>query len=287
MILKKLSEDLNQALAVDPHSEALTKAKNMGLTYVGFGRFENSQSGQLSHIVQNGKLVPYTKAIKTSGFKQNNADDFGAYGQIAQPEVDQLNSALAAHYDAGKYDNREIDALNHFVNVGHHDINNRLSGMPHDIKPHQMEPLTPDDRTPDMIGSLDSAVKKSRSPGDFTIYAKLGQNQDILSIQPRTSFRTKGYMMGSTSINSLLQTVQPDKMSSRTGRPVVGVLQVQVKKNSRGLFGHNFSQDPMGEFVLPRGAKIHVVNGPSKLVGSDANSGNLNLEVQYLDCVYK
>ena len=73
-----------------------------------------------------------------------------------------------------------------------------------------------------------------------------------------------------------------------SGRNQVVLLQLFVKKNSKGLYAADFSSNADDcEFILPRSTKIQIVNGPSNLVGSDAMSGNMNLEVLYFECVAK
>jgi hypothetical protein len=67
-----LSEDLSGAL-VEPQSNASKQAKQLGLTYVGFGRYEDPKTRQITHIVQNDRLVPFSKAVKTNTFHQSNA----------------------------------------------------------------------------------------------------------------------------------------------------------------------------------------------------------------------
>jgi hypothetical protein len=288
MIIKRIHEDLNAAKAEDENSNAVKAAKKLNLNYVGFGRYEDPKTNQISHVVQNDKLVPFNRAVKTNTFKQENSDDIGNYANIMQPDMDELTTALAQHYSADKYDNREIDAISHFTNDGYADINKRLSSIPSNVPANKLETLSNDDRTADVIASLDSAIKKSRAPGEFMIYSKLGQNQDMFSFAPGKSFTHRGYMTSSVSLQSVLRSIEPDKMTtSRTGRPTVALLQVHVKKNAKGLYTSNFSNTDEGEFMLPRGAKMTVMNGPQKLVGSDAATDNLSLEIQYIDCSYK
>ena len=42
-----------------------------------------------------------------------------------------------------------------------------------------------------------------------------------------------------------------------------------------------------GEFILPRGTTVEVLSDPQNLVGSDALSASINLEVIYIDCKVK
>jgi ADP-ribosyltransferase exoenzyme len=286
--MAKMYEDLNLARVEDPTSDAAKAAKKLNLTYVGFGRYENPKTGQISHIVQNGKLVPFNRATKTNTFKQENSDDIGNYSAIMQPEMEELTKALATHYSADKYDNREIDAISHFANEGYDEINQRLASLPANVPANQLETLSDDDRMADVIASLDSAAKKSRAPGEFVVYAKLGEGQDMFEFAQGRNFSSKGFLVSSVSLQSVIRSIEPEKMAgSRTGRPVIALLQIRVKKNAKGIYMSNFSSTDEGEFMFPRGAKFTVMADPSKLVGSDAMTGNLSLEIQYIDCSYK
>jgi len=55
-MLKKFSqfmhEDFNAALQ-EPSSPAAAEAKKLGLQYVGFGRYEDPNTQQITHVVQN------------------------------------------------------------------------------------------------------------------------------------------------------------------------------------------------------------------------------------------
>ena len=286
-LTRLLSEDLNQAKVEDESSPAAQAARKLGLLYVGFGRYENTKTGQISHIVQQGKLVPFNRATKTSSFRTNNADDMGTLSQIMGPSNDELDKALSDHYSPSKYDNREIDAIRYFVDQGYSDINKRLASVPAGTSAKYLEPLSADDRLGDVISSLDSALKKSRAPGEFVVYTKLGPGYNLLDFNQGDTFQSKGYLVATLRLDSIMQELDPEKTTSRTGRPIVPIMQVHVKKNAKGLYASNFSENSAGEFIIPRGTKFTVVSGSRKLVGSDALSNNLSLEIQYIDCMYK
>lgn len=284
--MKTINEDLNN-LKVEPASDAAKQAKKKKLAYVGFDRYEDPKSQQVTHIAQNNKLVPFQKAVRTNSFRAENGDDLGTYNQIMAPEVEQLHTLLASYYTPEKYDDRELDAIYNFTSGGYVDINNRLSSLPADVPAAKIEPSSVDDTFPDLVNSLDSVIKKSRAPSDFITYINLGADVDANMLGVGASFKFKGYR--DTSIN-LGSVINPNITMNVgiSGRNQVNILQIQVKKNSKGLYAADFSSNPEDfEFILPRGAKIEVVNGPQKLVGSDAMTQNLNLEIIYFDCVLK
>jgi hypothetical protein len=87
---KKLNEDLNK-LKQEPSEKASAHAKKLGLNYVGFGRYEDGKTNQVTHIVQNDKLVPFKRAVKSSTFRDQNADDLGTYSTLKLPETQALH----------------------------------------------------------------------------------------------------------------------------------------------------------------------------------------------------
>jgi hypothetical protein len=284
--MKDINEDLN-IVKQEPESKTNKKAKRMGLSYVGFNRYEDPKTQQVTHILQNDSLVPFNKAVKSNTFRTQNMDDVGTYNQIMSQQVQQIHELLVAQYSPEKYDDKELDAIYNFTSGAYADINSRLSTLPADVPANKIEPNSVDDPLPDFVVSMDSAVKKTRSPIDFLTYANLGSDVDLNTLGVGASFKFKGYR--DTSIN--LGSVINPSITSQTsggGRTQVAILQIQVKKNSRGIYASDFSANAEDfEFILPRGAKIEIVNGPQKLVGSDAMTQNLNLEIVYYDCVLK
>lgn len=283
--MRTINEDLNLIAQHDPVSRSAQQAQTLGLKYVGFGRYEDPKTQQITHIAQNDKLVPFKRAVRTNTFKTQNADDIGTYTELMSPEIQELHAVLTAHYSPEKYDDRQLDAIYTYTNAGYVDINNRLSMLPSGVPANKIEPTSPKDTIIDIISSLDSALKKSRAPGDFLTYTKLAQDIDVTGIQAGTSFRFKGYR--DTSIN--MQTVinsSENSMMSASGRPLVVLLQLRVRKNSPGMYIADYAlNSEEGEFLLPRGATIQVVSGPNKLVGSDGATQTMNLEIMYYDCV--
>jgi len=284
--MTRINEDLNRLLQQDDASPAAKQANSLGLKYVGFGRYVDPKTNQLTHIVQNEKLVPFNRAVRTNTFKTQNADDYGTYNAMIAPEVEQLHQFLVQTYTPEKYDDKELDAIYAFTSDAYYDLNNRLSSIPSDVPANKIERTSPDDTMPEMIASLDSAMKKIRVPQDFLTYTKLSSDFDANNLQPGAAFKFRGYRDTTINLNSLLSQSQQDVGAS--GRNQVVLLQVLVKKNSRGIYASDFSSNADDfEFIFPRGAKVEVVNGPLNLVGSDANSGSMNLEVLYFDCQVK
>lgn len=283
--MKRITENLNYAKA-EPASQAAQQAKKLGLSYVGFGRYVDPKNQQVTHIAQNDKLVPFNRAVKSNTFQTQNADDYGNFNAIMLPQTQEMHQFLTQTYSPEKYDDRELDAIYYFTTTGYYDVNNRLASLPAGVSANKIERTTPDDSMPEMIAALDSAMKKVRVPQDFVTYTKLSPDIDINNLQPGMSFKFKGYRDTSINLDSILS--YPSQKMGASGRNQIVILQLNVKKNSRGMYAADFSPNADDcEFILPRSTKLEIVTGPLNLVGSDAISGDMNLEVLYFDCQVK
>lgn len=275
--MRTIVEDLNYA-SQEPSSRAATQAQQLGLVYVGFGRYEDPNTKQVTHIVQNDQLVPFRKAVKTNEYKTQQSDDYGNFSNAISPEAQQTVDVLTQTYGPNFYDENEIAAIEDFSSQSYSDVNDLLSNFPANIPVKQIMPESADDNRTDIIAALDSAMKRVRSPVEFITYTKLGSDTDKSQIIPGTQFKFKGFRNTTISLGTLLSQSDPSQT----------VLQIRVKKNSRGIFTGQFSPTPEeAEFILPRGTKVEVISGPTKLVGSDGQSGGTNREIYYYDCVTK
>ena len=280
-----LREDLNR-LYEPPQDSTAQKAHEMGLVYVGFGRYKDPQSGHVTYISQNGKLVPYQKAVKTNTFAQTSADDVGMYKEITNPEIQELHQVLTANYSPDKYNDDQLDALYNYSNGTYADLNNRLSLMAPGTPAKSIEPQTMDDPLPAIVKNLDDAIKKSRAPNDFFTYANLGPDVDYTNLIPGVQFVLKGFTNTSLDVTNVINQADMSRTSPETGRVQVVVLQILVKKNMKGIYLSDFSPTPDDtEFLIPRDSMFQIVTGPNQLVGGDANSGNVSLEVLYYECL--
>lgn len=277
--MRTIVEDLNYA-AQEPSSRAAQQAQRLGLAYVGFGRYEDPQTKQITHIVQNGQLVPFRKAVKTNTYQSNFSDDVGSFVNAMSPETQELSQFLLQAYPPQNYDDVEINAIQQFTSQSYDAVNDVLSKLPAGVSAKQIQPMSADDQTATLVAALDSAMKKSRAPVDFITYTKLDNSVQQMDLVPGTQFKFKGFRNTTVNLGNVM--ILDDGTDSST------ILQVRVKKNARGIYTGNYSQNPDdAEFVLPRGAKIEVLGGPTKLVGSDAQSQSLHREFYYYDCITK
>lgn len=282
-----LYEDLSYATK-EIQSKAAQDAAKMGLQYVGFGRYTDPKSGQVTHIVQDERLVPFKRAIKTNTFKTNSADDYGLLSSIYQPQTDELNAALTSSFPPNKYSDSELKSLYNFTNGRYAEINSRLSNLPLGVSAKEIEPTTPDDDLPDLIADLDNIMKKSRAPGDFIAYCRLHSDIDPYSIQPGSKFAFKGFRSLTTSLNNTVNDQDSSVQTSPAGREMISVMQIRIRKNNRGIYAADYSPNANeNEFILPRGTIVHIHDGPKTLVGSSAQRQIMNQEVAYFDCTIK
>lgn len=277
-----INEDINAVLNnIDPKNPAFKKALGMGLAHVGNGKFMDKY-GQISHVIFNNTLVPYKKAVRSNDLA--NRDEVGEYLNFMQPQIDQVHGALSAHYTPDKYTNEELNSINHFTNLGYSNINNKLSKFPANIQNNKIQPDNPQDDTPGHITNLDSALRKSRAPFDFSMYTKLGPDVDLNNFQPGQEFRFKGFRSASIYPGHLINT--ENSRTDELGRPQIAMLHIKAAKNSRVLYAHDYSANPLGDTILPRGAKLKIVDGPKQFIGNNATDGNLDNIVQ-IDCEHK
>ena len=185
-----IREDLTGAL-VEPQSNASAQAKKLGLTYVGFGRYED-QTGQVSHIVQDDKLIPFSKAIRSKSYKDFSSDDFGGYTKNMENDVSALHTSLTDAYSPENYDNAELDAIKAYTESEYDSINQKLASLPANISADQIQPEYDGDNRPELIAALDSALSKVGSPVDFIGYVGLGQDYDPFALTSAQKFKFKG-----------------------------------------------------------------------------------------------
>ena len=285
-MLKKFSqfmhEDFNAALQ-EPSSPAAAEAKKLGLQYVGFGRYEDPNTQQITHVVQNDRLVPFNRAIKTNSFKSQSQDDYGNFTKQILPQVQGNEGVLIDYYRPEYYQEDELDAIEGFTSTDFMNINQKLYSLPTGITADQIQPEFDGDDVPQKIASLDSALARLKTPQQFLVYAGIGTEYDITNFVPGTSFTFKGFR--STTLNPNIALNYNSRVNKTANRQQTLLLQIKVKKGSNGMFVDDYSANPgESEFILPRASKIKVLSGPNKLVGTNAYTGSNGLEVLFFDC---
>lgn len=275
---KIIKEELTNALLVPKKSPAAQEAASMGLQYVGFGRYEDPNSGQVTHIVQNDKLVPFSRAVKTNTYQTHSADDFGTYLNALAPDLDKDITALAKAFTPDKYSEEELDAIKKYTDTGYYNVASILNKLPMGIMGKQIQPANISDETPKLIQAMDDAMARTKVPVDLIGYISLGQDIDTNMIGAGRKIGFKSYRSTTLAMNTLLD--QYTKSGSGGGV----VLQVLIPKGSSGLYADDFSANPgEREFILPRSSSIEVLSGPNKLSGTYMSADN-NLQVHFFNC---
>jgi hypothetical protein len=197
-----------------------------------------------------------------------------------RPEIDQVSLTLTNHYKPENYSNEELDSIQMYTGMAYSDVNQRLISLPTGIDAKNVQPTSPDDYVPGIIANMDSAIAKSKSPMNFTVYTGLGGNYDPTQFSAGQEMIFKSYRSTSLNPNVVLNTI------GRHADQSVAVFQIQVQKGSNGIYAGDFSQSSDEyEYILPRGAKIKIVDGPLRSVGSNQFTAEPNLQVSYFNCI--
>lgn len=277
---KYIREDLNTML-VEPSQVASQQAQKLGLQYVGFGRYEDPATGQVTHMVQNDELVPFSSAVRTNSYKEQGSDDFGQAGQHFVDKSDAVAGILKNVYTPNLFDNDELDAIASFT-TDPTAINSKLATLPYGAPADRIQPDFDGDTTPKTIQFLDKAVTKAKVGVSFEVYTSLGQDVDPNQFAIGQTFRFKTFK--STSIDPTV-VINSGTMNPGETKRTVYILQITLKENAYGLYADDYSSSPgEGEFILPRGTTLVVTEGANKIVGSSAMFNINNMEVYYITC---
>ena len=248
------TEDLTAASS-EPQSPAAAQAKRQGLVYVGFGRYEDPKTQQVTHIVQNDRLVPFSKAVRTNTYAQNNSNDIGNYVKQLSPISQETAGVLSASYPPEKFDEDELDAIKAFT-ADPTQVNQTLAGLPSGISAEEIQPVSSDDNTPQLVAALDSAMTKGKTPNNILVYTALSSETEI---KPGNAFTSKGFRSTTISLATLMPNIDQSKI----------VLQIMVPKGTSGIYADDYSANPgEGEFIMPRNSMITITAGPNKLRGT-------------------
>lgn len=147
------------------------------------------------------------------------------------------------HYTSTKYTPQELAALQGWTNGDTAlQVNSILANLETGIPHHKVKG---DKGVKDMVGLLDSAMEREKTPDDLMAYIPL--MGDIK--KPLVQF--KGYQSA---------TLDPSQVSSEA------LIQLIIPKGSHGVYMDDFSTTPgQSEFLLPRATGMRIVNGPKKI----------------------
>lgn len=280
--MKKFGEYLEESLAAEvkaePKSAASKQARQMGLTYMGFGRYADSK-GQVAYTVINDKLVPYKreehidrlydKADMTNNDEKANeyfkqANELGKTRKIRAKEDTNILSAkskdviatakqLSSFYKPEMFDDDELQAIADYTGDAFTEINRYLyKGHDDGVDTNKADTIG------QTIDALDSAFEDTQTPFPFTVYSGLSGRYRAEKISPGNEYIFRGYISTSLSHDVAISSFTDSKESV--------VLQIEVAKGQKAIYVDSVSAiDGELETLLPRGSKIKVISGPHAL----------------------
>lgn len=281
--MKKFSEYLEESLADEVKSEPKTKAakqaRQMGLTYMGFGRYAD-KTGKVAYLVHNDQLFPVehsktTTAMFTQMLDKKNPEKASLaasqYKQAAnirdtrmdadfeivskkQKEARAVHKALLDFYKRNTFDNKEQETIQWYTADGYENINRYL------YKGHD-EDTDDEERAfiEDHVERLDDAFDEMEAPFPYTVYTGLSPRYNAKNFKKGGEYIFRGYVSTSLDFQTSIDTFTENDM--RTDSPVV--LQVDLKKGQKSIYVDGLSANS-GELetLLPRGSRIKVLSGP-------------------------
>ena len=278
-----IKEDLTGAL-IEPDVPATKEASSLGLSHVGFGRYEDQTTNQISHILQDGRLMPFSKAMKTNTFRENSSDDYGSYVKNLLPEIQQVSEILVKTYKPEKFKDQELDTIENFTAEDYVNINTKLLSLPTGTPSEEIQPEFDGDDIAYKIQNLDSATSRIRTPVKFLAYVGLNpDNYPVENFMTGKKLTFKGFR--STTLNPTVALNLNTGLNETLERRQTILLQININVGSYGLYVDDLSLAPGElEFILPRCSTVEIVDGPMKLVGSNASTNDPNLEVILFIC---
>ena len=312
--MKKFGEYLEESLAAEiksePKTAAAKEARNLGLTYMGFGRYANSK-GEIAYLVDNDRLVPYKgrDEIDSMYYKQKTtpkkiSTSAKDAGKNVQPELDWqfYNNALnkrqkedekivaqkgkeaeAVHkeltkfYKPNMFTQDEFNAVVDYTGDGFGPVNRYLyKGHDPDVTPEDDEYIA------SMIENLDSAFEETQAPFPYTVYTGLSERYSADKIKPGGEYIFRGYLSTSVSFDVSITSFTDGTMSNKS--PVV--LQIEVAKGQKSIYVDAMSEhEGEMETMLPRGSKIKIVSGPHMIDYSVLNPSADPMTIALFHCV--
>lgn len=300
--MKKFGEYLTETLAdevkSEPTSAAAAQARKMGLTYVGFGRYADS-NGQVAYTVDKERLVPYKKKADIHGMYQKvhnappetapkngekagvsktdimlkQADQFHnslkrrtkedqKINKDKYKEASKVNKELRNMYKPELFDSEELGAIKYYTSQGFGPINRYLyKGHDENVTPEDAEAIQ------NTIDTLDSAFEETKAPFKYTVYTGLSGRYNPDKIAPGETYVFRGYLSTSLDYNTAISGFTDLSDNSV-------VLQVEVDKGQKAIHLDGLSDNTGDEMetLLPRGSRLKVISGPHVLPATALDS---------------
>jgi hypothetical protein len=254
--LFKYNSDIEQT---HHSSQAAIESKGLGLTYLGFGRYGKRKSfGQgfeITHYVENGRLIPWDK------YQVDTYDNFYKADQ-AGPELDQKMKIASEEADGKekqkalkhKVDDITKYVLQEYQDDKYMDINTLL------WKGSYYSNLNDNERenTEKSIEKMDNFFELSKLPildEDRIVY-----HGTAMSLAKDGEYKFKGYLSTTTHVEIATGFIN-DLDTIR--EPVL--IQFNLKKGQKALYinaitkGSNEGTPEEYEYLLPRGTKFRII----------------------------
>lgn len=292
-----LKENLASDAKVEPKSNASKQAKQLGLTYAGFGRYLD-QNGKVSYTVVNDKLVPYkgqediqkgySNAVAKGDPEQIKAADAEVktynniqkqdelYRRQKDKEVVNLHKELLNYYNVGMFSEDEIDAIKAYTEDAYIPVNTYL------YKGH--EPGTKYDMASavvDIINNIDSAFQETQAPFAYTVYTGLSSRYDTKDFEQGKDYIFRGYVSASIDYKTAL-----DSFSAIGSNNTKLILQIDIQKGQKSIYVDGLS-DTEGELetLLPRGSRVKVISGPHMISDNSISDNPNGANIALFHCV--
>lgn len=293
-----IEESIVQDLKIVPSSKASKEAKSLGLKYMGFGRYANSK-GQITHIVQNDKLIPFYKREIEKSYKlinnqqsrlnrtknsekrentekeiKNTLDYLNTQSKFDKESTEELQTwlkekremaekysdALSNVYGPESIDEEQYNSLTVWKNGGYSDINQFLHNG-----------LTFDDidggQSYENVGEwynhikkIDEALNNNKLPFDITVYVGLDSElYNSEKLKKNSKHMFKGYISTSLDFEMCLSLAKKSKSA-----PII--LEIDIPKGTNALYLENLieTEDLETDFevLLQRNTKVKIKSGP-------------------------
>ena len=295
-----INESLAAEVKSEPKTNASREARSLGLTYMGFGRYADSK-GQITYIVDNDRLVPYKGREEVQAMYSKSLSPSQGFATFAEPKNDKvsfyanslnmrekedakitsvkekealkINKELYNFYNAGMFDDSELNAIGYYTADGYQYINKFLyMGHTPDMSDDEAGQLE------DYVSNIDSAFESTEAPFDYTVYTGLSPRYKPEKIKSGADYIFRGYISTSLSYNTAISSFTEGEGITNNS-PVV--LQIEIKKGQKSIYTDAISSNP-GEMetLLPRGSKVNVISGPHLIdatVVSNRSSGSVYL----------
>jgi hypothetical protein len=260
-----LSETLADEVKSEPKTNASREARQLGLTYVGFGRYANDK-GQVAYIVDNDRLIPYKsrEEVQNSWNKTgSDKSEVAVYNKRQKAdtkivrekdkEIQALNSSLYNFYKPNMFDEEELNAISEYTADAYEYINSYL------YKGHEKGTSADQDQYINrLITALDSSFEDAEAPFPYTVYSGLSSRYKPDKLKQGSEYIFRGYVSTSISFGVAIDSFSD---SDWTDSPVV--LQIEIDKGQKSIYVDPvFSNPGEGETLLPRGSKIQIMSGP-------------------------